>query len=85
MKGVNCVQCAIDAGHGYTKALALNGARLVFPSLICPPPAHVDLGEFAPSDAMMIDGPPFLVGKPARAHATPLWSLSLPILPITSR
>ncbi len=25
----------IDAGHGYTKGLRLNGARVLFPSLIC--------------------------------------------------
>ncbi len=65
---------AIDAGHGYVKGLGESGARVLFPSLICVPPASVDLGEFGKSEIVTIDGQPFLVGEPARAHATPLWS-----------
>lgn len=65
---------AIDAGHGWIKALAGDGQRVIFPSLICPAPAAVDLGEYARSETVLIDGIPHLVGDPARRHATPLWS-----------
>ena len=64
----------IDAGHGYTKAMRGNGARVLFPSLICPAPATVDLGEFGTQSApTMINDTPYLVGEAARRHATPLW------------
>lgn len=64
----------IDAGHGYTKAVRLNGARARFPSLICPAPATVDLGEFGTQRAPTeINGQCYLVGEAARRHATPLW------------
>lgn len=65
---------AIDAGHGYTKGLSTRGARTVFPSLIAPAPAGMDLGEYASGDPVKIDGRSFLVGESARSHATPLWS-----------
>ncbi len=65
---------AVDAGHGFTKALSADGLRQIFPSLICPAPATVDLGEFVPSHTVAIDGVPYLVGEAARKHATPLWS-----------
>ena len=64
---------AIDAGHGYTKALSAT-TQTIFPSLICPAPAAVDLGDYARSQAIFVDGTAYLVGEPARAHATPLWS-----------
>ena len=67
------VSIAIDAGHGYTKALSAT-AQTIFPSLICPAPASVDLGDYAHSQAIQIDGTATLVGESARAHATPLWS-----------
>lgn len=64
----------IDAGHGYTKALRLNGQRVMFPSLICAAPAAVDLGEFGTQNApTLINDQPYLVGEAARRHATPLW------------
>lgn len=64
----------IDAGHGYTKAMRLNGARVLFPSLICPAPATVDLGEFGTQAApTAINDKLYLVGEAARRHATPLW------------
>jgi len=65
---------AIDAGHGYTKALAANGASSIFPSLICPAPSTLDLGEFGQTKPIQIDGQPYLVGEAARKHASPLWS-----------
>lgn len=68
------VNVAVDCGHGYTKALSQAGGRIIFPSLICPPPSRVDLGDFGQSAMVTIDGQPFLVGEPARRHATPLWS-----------
>lgn len=64
----------IDAGHGYTKAIRLNGARVLFPSLICPAPATVDLGEFGSQPPLtQINDKLYLVGEAARRHATPLW------------
>lgn len=66
--------CAIDVGHGYTKALSTHGGRFLFPSLICPLPARVDLGEFGQADVVTIDNQPFLVGDAARPHAIPLWT-----------
>nr|WP_031942647.1 ParM/StbA family protein [Sulfobacillus thermotolerans]AEP14280.1 StbA-family protein [Sulfobacillus thermotolerans] len=68
------VNVAVDCGHGYTKALSQAGGRIMFPSLICPPPPRVDLGEFGQAALVTIDGQPFLIGEPARRHATPLWS-----------
>ncbi len=68
------MKIAIDCGHGYVKGLSESGGRVVFPSLISPAPAGVDLGEFGKSEVTRIDGQPFLVGEPARAYAAPLWS-----------
>jgi len=65
---------AIDAGHGYVKSLAASGASSIFPSLICPAPSTLDLGEFGQSKPIQIDGQPYLVGESARKHASPLWS-----------
>lgn len=65
---------AIDAGHGYTKALSTTGERVLFPSLIAPAPQAVDLGDLAHSEKVLINGQPYLVGESARQHATPLWS-----------
>lgn len=67
-------QIAVDCGHGWVKALAATGRRILFPSLITPAPSTVDLGDFARSEVVAIDGVPYLVGDPARRHATPLWS-----------
>ena len=64
---------AIDAGHGFTKALA-GDAQRIFSSLICPAPSTIDLGEFGAIKPIQIDGQPYLVGEAARKHATPLWS-----------
>ncbi len=68
------MKIAIDCGHGYTKGLSESGQRVLFPSLICAAPSAVDLGEFGKNEVVTIDGQPYLVGEPARAHATPLWS-----------
>ena len=65
---------AVDAGHGFTKALSADGHQAIFPSLICSAPPTVDLGEFGQRDVVQIDGAPYLVGESARNHATPLWS-----------
>ncbi len=37
---------AVDAGHGYVKALSESGRRVLFPSLIAPAPPGLDLGDF---------------------------------------
>lgn len=69
------LKIAIDAGHGYVKALGDEGQRVLFPSLIAPVPPSVDLGDFSRTESVAIDGVMYLVGEPARAaHATPLWS-----------
>ncbi len=68
------IKIAIDAGHGYTKAFSQSGERVIFPSLIGPAPAGVDLGECARTETVTIDGSPYLVGQSAHSHATPLWS-----------
>lgn len=65
---------AVDAGHGFTKALAASGTQTIFRSLIGPAPTSVDLGEYAQAKAVEIDGAPYLVGDAARKHAAPLWS-----------
>ena len=68
------MRLAVDCGHGYTKALSSTGERLLFPSLICPAPPQVDLGEWGRSDGVTIDGQRFLLGEAARRYAAPLWS-----------
>lgn len=68
------MKLAVDCGHGYVKALSTTGQRILFPSLICPPPGCVDLGEFGTSEMVRMDDQPYLVGEAAVGHATPLWS-----------
>lgn len=64
----------IDVGHGYTKAIQANGLRVLFPSLICPAPSTVDLGEFGTQGVpTVINDQLYLVGAAARRYATPLW------------
>lgn len=63
----------IDVGHGYVKAGGAQGQRTIFPSLICPAPTTLDLGEFGARRPTMIQDQPYLVGEAARRHATPLW------------
>jgi len=70
---------AVDCGHGFVKALAANGAQTLFPSLICPAPAGIDLGRFGQQDAITVatDRYPkmrYLVGDAARLRATSLFS-----------
>jgi len=70
---------AIDCGHGFTKALAVHGAHILFPSLICPAPAGIDLGRFGQQSAIAVetDRLPktrYLVGDAARLRATSLFS-----------
>ncbi len=64
---------AIDVGHSTVKGLSGNGARTLFPSLITPAPAAVDLGEYGQAQTTLIDGTSYLVGEPARSYAAPLW------------
>ncbi len=68
------MKIAVDVGHGFVKALSEMGVRVIFPSLICPVPPSVDLGDYARMEAISIDNVPYLVGDPARPHASPLWS-----------
>jgi len=64
---------AIDVGHSTVKGLSGNGARTLFPSLITPAPAAVDLGEYGQAQTALIDGTSYLVGEPAQSYASPLW------------
>ncbi len=68
------MQIAIDAGHGYVKAISESGRRRVFPALIHPAPSAVDLGEFGRATTTTIDDADYLVGEPARRLASPLWT-----------
>ncbi len=72
------MKIAIDAGHGYTKALAASGARVLFPSLIAPAPkGGIDLGEWerhSERGRVVLDDQEFVYGESARRLATPLWS-----------
>lgn len=65
---------AIDAGHGYVKALSSRGGRAIFPALVHPAPATVNLGAFGSSAITRIDDQAFLVGDAARRLGSPLWS-----------
>ena len=64
---------AIDVGHGWTKALSAT-KRVYFPSLIAAAPPALDLGEYAQSNAVHINGRAYFVGEAARPYATPLWA-----------
>lgn len=71
---------AVDAGHGYTKALSSTGERVLFPSLIAPAPATVDLGSLAgaaePTRVQWAGLPPrhYLAGEDAQLLAQSLFS-----------
>lgn len=65
---------AIDAGHGYVKAIAGGGQRVRFPALLHPVSTTVNLGEFGRPAITRIDESSYIVGDAARRGATPLWS-----------
>lgn len=65
---------AIDAGHGYVKALSSRGQKVLFPSLIAPAPHMVDIGGFGQSAMTLIDDKAYIVGAEASDYAVPLWS-----------
>ena len=68
------MQIAIDAGHGYVKALSSRGGRQIFPALIHPAPTAVDLGAFGQLPITQIDSASYLIGTAAERFAAPLWS-----------
>lgn len=68
------MQVAIDAGHGYVKALSSRGNRVRFPALVHPAPATINLGAFGSPAITRIDNQEFLVGDAARRFGSPLWS-----------
>lgn len=73
------IKIAIDAGHGYVKALSQFGERVMFPSLIAPTNSGVgvDLGEWdrkSRRGRVILDGQEFVYGEAARRLAVPLWS-----------
>ncbi|WP_020374433.1 ParM/StbA family protein, partial [Sulfobacillus thermosulfidooxidans] len=65
---------AIDAGHGYVKALSSRGGQTLFPALIHPAPEAVELGAFGHLAVTQIDQRAYLIGDAARRLAAPLWS-----------
>ncbi|SMC06906.1 plasmid segregation protein ParM [Sulfobacillus thermosulfidooxidans DSM 9293] len=64
---------AIDVGHGYTKTLS-DTNRTMFPSLIAPAPAMVELGSNDRLPITRINDTDYLVGNAARLYAVPRWS-----------
>lgn len=74
---------AIDAGHGYTKGLSESGARVLFPSLICPAPTGPDLGKFGHSSVVKVNDSPYLIGDAARLSASSLFSRDKATDPLT--
>lgn len=64
---------AIDIGHGYTKTLS-DTNRTIFPSLIAPAPAMLELGDQDRPPVTQIDDTDYLVGNAARLYAVPRWS-----------
>lgn len=79
------LKIAVDAGHGYVKAVKSMDQHILFPSLICPLPPSVDLGDLSQSESITIDGQPYLVGETARQLATPLWNRNKATDPDTLR
>lgn len=74
------MKIAIDAGHGYVKALGEYGQRVMFRSLIVPVAPGMDLVDLGKWDRtsqrgrVVLDGQEFIYGEAARRLATPLWS-----------
>jgi actin-like ATPase involved in cell morphogenesis len=64
---------AIDVGHGYVKTLS-DTNRTLFPALIAPAPALVDLGDQARPAITIINDTIYLVGNAAKLYAVPRWS-----------
>jgi plasmid segregation protein ParM len=69
---------AVDVGHGYTKGLSETGERVLFPSLIAPATADMNLGPLASSHSITVQWgsqPPrsYWVGDEARLQAISLF------------
>ncbi len=62
---------AVDAGHGYVKALSGHGRRVLFPSLIAMAPDGPDLGQFGCTNSIIrVNDVGYLVGDTARLSAS---------------
>ena len=77
------LKIAVDAGHGYLKAMAETGERVLFPSLIVPAPVGPNLGDFAGSASIQVNNQAYLIGKSARLSATSLFSREKATDPLT--
>lgn len=54
--------CAIDVGHGYTKALSESGERGMYPSWIALAPNDLHFGPLA-AVPTVVNGQPHLIGN----------------------
>ncbi len=77
------MHCAIDVGHGYSKALSESGERVMCPSWIVPAPEGPNVGPFAATTPTMVNGQPYLIGESARLHAVSLFSHDKAADPLT--
>lgn len=77
------LKIAVDAGHGYVKAMAETGERVLFPSLIVPAPVGPNLGDFAGSASIQVNNQAYLIGESARLTATSLFSRDKATDPLT--
>ena len=77
------MHCAIDVGHGYTKALSESGERVMCPSWIVPTPEGPNVGPFAATTPTMVNGQPYLIGESARLHSVSLFSHDKATDPLT--
>ena len=50
------MHCAIDVGHGYTKALSESGDRVMCPSWIVSAPEGPNLGSVAAAPVTVVKG-----------------------------
>ena len=77
------MHCAIDVGHGYTKALSESGDRVMCPSWIVSAPEGPNLGSVAATPVTVVNGQPYLIGESARLHSVSLFSHDKATDPLT--
>ncbi len=76
------MKLAVDAGHGFVKAVTSDGRREHFPALIAPVPVEHDLGGFghdgtvraAIREGLIGEERVYLIGAAAARHAAPAWA-----------
>ena len=77
------MQCAIDVGHGYTKALSETGERVMYPSWIVRAPQVSNLGPFAHTTPTIVNDQSYVIGESARLHSVSLFSHDKATDPLT--